>query len=130
MPKRIAAKLNLPRPTDGELAILRVLWKQGPCTVRAVLEALGPDTGYTTVLKFMQIMTEKGLLERDDSVRVHVFKAVLPEEATQRQLLRDLIDRAFSGSAQKLVLQALSSRKASKEELSQIRQLLDEMEGK
>lgn len=130
MTKRSVTPPQLPRPTDGELAILRVLWKEGPSTVRAVQEALGPETGYTTVLKFMQIMTDKGLLRRDDSVRTHVYEAALPEAATQRQLVKDLIDRAFAGSAQKLVLQALSSRKASRTELAEIRRLLDEMEGK
>jgi predicted transcriptional regulator len=116
------------RPTDGELAILRVLWERGPSTVRSVQEALGPDTGYTTVLKFMQIMHEKGLLRRDESVRTHVYEAAVPEEATQKQLVRDLIERAFAGSAQKLVLQGLSSKKATREELAEIRRLLDQIE--
>ncbi len=128
MTKRIPSRTKLPRPTDGELAILRVLWQRGPSTVRTVQEMLGPQTGYTTVLKFMQIMTEKGLLTRDEAVRTHVYAAALPEESTQRQLVTDLIDRAFAGSAQKLVLQALSSRKASREELIEIRRLLDEIE--
>jgi predicted transcriptional regulator len=128
MPKNPTPKRELPRPTDGELTILRVLWARGPSTVRAVQESLGPETGYTTALKFMQIMTEKGLLTRDESIRTHVYAAALPEESTQRQLVADLIDRAFAGSAQKLVLQALSSRRASREELTQIRRLLDEME--
>ena len=101
---------KLPHPTDGELAILRALWSRGPSTVREVQELLGADTGYTTVLKFMQIMTEKGLLRRDDSERSHVYAAALPEEATQRQLLGDLVERAFQGSAAKLVMQALSKQ--------------------
>jgi predicted transcriptional regulator len=124
------AKTNLPRPTDAELSILRVLWRRGPCTVRQVNEELGEETGYTTVLKFMQIMTEKGLVVRDESERTHVYEARLPEEETQRQLITDLLERAFNGSAKKLVLQALSTKKASADELAEIRKLLDEMERK
>lgn len=119
---------KLPKPTDAELAILRVLWQRGPSTVRQVQEVLGPATGYTTVLKFMQIMTEKGLLSRNDSERTHVFEPAVPAQTTQRQLVRELLDRAFGGSASKLVLQALSSRKASAAELAEIRRLLDRME--
>ena len=123
-------KLNLPRPTDAELAILRVLWEHGPATVREVQEALNPikATGYTTVLKFMQIMFEKGLVTRDDSERSHVYAAAVRAEETQRQLVGDLLERAFGGSAQKLVLQALSSKKASVTELAEIRQLIQELE--
>ena len=126
------AKKNLPRPTEAELAILRVLWDCGPCTVRDVQEALERErgTGYTTALKLLQIMTEKGLVRRDDRQRTHVFEAVLPAEATQRQLVRDLVDRAFGGSAQQLVMQALSAKKASKADLAEIRQLLDALENK
>ena len=124
-------KLTLPRPTDGELAILRVLWRRGPSTVRDVLEQLNEvqETGYTTVLKMMQIMTEKGLLARDDRDRTHVFEPRLAEEETQKQLLGDLLERAFNGSAKKLVMQALSAKKATPKELAEIRQLLDEIEG-
>ena len=120
-----------PRPTDGELAILRVLWQLGPATVRQVQEALNPDkeTGYTTVLKLMQIMHEKGLLTRDERERTHVYRAALSEEHTQRQLVDHLLERAFGGSARQLVMQVLSSRKASSKELAQIRGLLDELEG-
>ena len=120
-----------PRPTDGELAILRELWQLGPATVRQVQEALNPDkeTGYTTVLKLMQIMHEKGLLTRDESERTHVYRAALSEEHTQRQLVDHLLERAFGGSARQLVMQVLSSRKASSKELAQIRGLLDELEG-
>ena len=120
-----------PRPTDGELAILRALWQLGPATVRQVQEALNPDkeTGYTTVLKLMQIMHEKGLLTRDESERTHVYRAALSEEQTQRQLVDHLLERAFGGSARQLVMQVLSSRKASSRELAQIRVLLDELEG-
>ena len=116
----------LPRPTDGELAILRVLWERGPSTVRQVHEVLSRDrpTAYTTALKLLQIMTEKGLVRRDDTDRSHVYHARLTEEQTQRQLVRDLMDRAFGGSAAKLVVQALAGR-ASAEELSEIRKLID-----
>jgi predicted transcriptional regulator len=120
-----------PRPTPAELEILRVLWQQGPSTVREVqerLEAVRP-TGYTTVLKLLQIMTDKGLVERDESARAHVYKASVPEAQTQKQLVRDLVDRAFGGSASQLVLHALSARKSSREELSRIRELLDQLEG-
>ncbi|HZQ47704.1 MAG TPA: BlaI/MecI/CopY family transcriptional regulator [Verrucomicrobiae bacterium] len=123
-------KTVLPRPTDAELAILRVLWRLGPATVRAVHDELGAtqDIGYTTVLKMLQIMTEKGLVTRDDSERSHVYQPACGEEVVQRQLVRHLLERAFGGSAQKLVLQALSSKKSSKEELAEIRRILDELE--
>lgn len=122
---------QLPRPTDAELAILGALWKLGPSTVRQVHDALNvaQPTGYTTVLKMMQIMTEKGLLERDESERAHVYTPRVSEQKTQRQLVADLLDRAFSGSAAKLVVQALSSKKASADEIEEIRHLLDQMEG-
>ena len=125
MPKR-----NLPRPTDAELAILRVLWERGASTVREVQEALhhSRGTGYTTALKLLQIMTEKGLVRRNDSARTHVYEAAVPEDETQRQLVGDLLERAFGGSAQQLVVQALSAKKASREELAEIRRLLDELE--
>lgn len=122
---------DLPRPTDAELAILRTLWKRGPSTVRQVLESLNQDreTGYTTALKLLQIMTEKGLVERDETERTHVYQARLTQEQTQRQLVGDLLDKAFGGSASQLVLQALATKPASADELAQIRRLLDEMEG-
>ena len=124
------AKKHLPRPTEAELAILRVLWDRGPSTVRDVQQTLEDErgTGYTTALKLLQIMTEKGLVRRDDRQRTHVYEAVLPAEATQRQLLRDLLDRAFGGSARQLVMQALSAERASKADLAEIRKLLDELE--
>src|SRR5215468_4040270 len=100
------------KPTDAELAILRVLWSRGPSTVRQVAEAMGRETGYTTVLKLMQIMTEKRLVRRDESARSHVYEAAYSEDQTQRQLVSDLLDRVFDGSAAKLVLQALASSKA------------------
>jgi predicted transcriptional regulator len=126
------AKRDLPRPTDAELAILRVLWERGPSTVRDVTEALFDErgTGYTTALKLMQIMIEKGLVRRDDTQRSHVYEAVAPAEVTQKQLVADLLARAFGGSARQLVLQALSSKRASRAELAEIRTLLDEMEKK
>jgi len=124
-------KRNLPRPTDAELAILRVLWQRGASTVRQVQDELNRyrSTGYTTALKLMQIMTEKGLVVRDESQRTHVYEARVAEEQTQRQLVRDLLDRAFGGSSRKLVMQALSVKRASPKELAQIRRLLDDLEG-
>ena len=118
------------QPTNAELAILRVLWDRGPSTVRQVQEALSADRdyGYTTVLKLLQIMHEKGLVDRDESRRSHVYSPTQAEEETQSQLLDDLLERAFGGSASKLVLRALSDEKASPEELEEIRKLLDEME--
>jgi len=117
-----------PRPTDAELAILRVLWAQGPSTVRQVHEALAEarDTGYTTTLKLMQIMAEKGLVTRDESERTHVYTARASQGSTQRQLVSDLVDRAFGGSAAALVLQALSAHSASPEELQEIQRLIEQ----
>ena len=117
-----------PRPTDAELAILRVLWERGPSTVRQVHEILiarVAPTAYTTALKLLQIMTEKGLVRRDDTDRTHVYTPRLTEEQTQRQLVRDLLDRAFGGSASKLVMQALNARRATPEELGEIRKLIE-----
>jgi predicted transcriptional regulator len=124
------AKSQTPRPTDAELAILRVLWERGPSTVRDVHQALSrsQDSGYTTVLKLLQIMTDKGIVVRDESQRAHVYVPKISEQRTQRQLLGDLVDRAFGGSSAKLVLHALSERPASTEELRHIRTLLDELE--
>ena len=124
------SKKETPRPTDAELEILSVLWQRGPSTVREVHEALsrGRSTGYTTVLKLLQIMAEKGLVRRNEEQRAHVYEARFAQEQTQRQLVGDLLERAFDGSARKLVMQALATKKASSEELSQIRQLLDEFE--
>ena len=124
------AKREHKRPTDAELAILRVLWTHGPSTVREVYQELGESRGigYTTVLKLMQIMTEKGSLRRDEAVRPQVYEAVQTQRQTQRQLLRDLADRAFAGSPGNLVLQALSTKKTTPEERRQIRELLDQLE--
>jgi BlaI family transcriptional regulator, penicillinase repressor len=128
MMRRMSA---LPKPTDAELTILRVLWGRGPSTVRQVLEALSEEraTGYTTVLKLLQIMTEKRLVARDESDRTHVYAPRLSEAETQRQLLDDLLTRAFGGSAMTLVMQALSDVRATPDELARLRQLLDEHEG-
>lgn len=120
----------LRRPTDAELAILRVLWAAGPSTVREVAVEMGRESAYTTVLKLLQIMTDKGLVRRDESARTHVYRAARSERATQRQLVRDLADRAFGGSAARLAIQALAARKASPEELAEIRGWLAEREGK
>src|SRR5215470_14553265 len=119
------------RPTDAELEILRVLWQRGPSTVREVQETLNESkaTGYTTVLKLLQIMTEKGLVRRNETQRAHVYEARAPREETEGVLVGDLLERAFSGSASALVLRALSSKKTSQQELAQIRRLLDELEG-
>jgi predicted transcriptional regulator len=121
-----------PKPTDAELAILRVLWEQGPSTVRLVWEQLNPkqETGYTNVLKMMQIMCEKGLVTRDESDRSHVYRAARSQEQTQRQVIGNLLERLFSGSAPKLVMQALATKRATPAELTEIRKLLDEMERK
>ena len=109
------SKPSTPRPTDAELAILRVLWERGPSTVRQVHESMSRErpAAYTTALKMLQIMTEKGLVRRDESDRSHIYHARLTEEQTQRQLVRDLLDRAFGGSASKMVMQALATRRAS-----------------
>ena len=126
------SKSTTPRPTDAELAILRILWERGASTVRQVHEMLSRErpAAYTTALKMLQIMTEKGLVRRDESDRTHVYQARLSEEQTQRQLVRDLLERAFGGSASKLVMQALAARKTSAEELSEIRKLIDGRNGR
>ncbi len=120
----------LPLPTEAELELLRVLWARGPSTVREVLEALGPERGigYTTVLKQLQIMHGKGLVIRDEGARSHVYAAAMAEEATQRRLVTDLVERAFGGSAARLVLNALSGPSATPEERAEIRALLERME--
>ncbi len=118
------------RPTDGELAILRVLWRRGPSSVREVHESMedGRTTGYTTSLKMMQIMLEKGLLRRQETGRSHVYEAAVPAEVMERRLVDDLIERAFAGQAQRLVMHALASEKATPEELAEIRRLIDSIE--
>ena len=121
-----------PRPTDTELEILTALWSRGPSTVREIHEilALRKPTQYTTALKMLQIMAEKRLVRRNEDQRAHVYEAACPQEATQQQLAGDLLERAFSGSAARLMQGALSARKASKAELADIRRMLDEYEGK
>lgn len=118
------------RPTDGELEILRILWERGPSTVRQVFRTLNEKraAGYTTVLKLMQIMTEKGALVVDRTVRPQVFKPVETRRQTQRRLVNDLVERAFGGDPGRLILHALSSKKASAQERKQIRELLDRLE--
>ncbi|HEX4809535.1 MAG TPA: BlaI/MecI/CopY family transcriptional regulator [Bryobacteraceae bacterium] len=117
-----------PRPTDAELEILTVLWSIGPATVRQVYDVIKRrrPAEYSTVLKFLQIMAEKGLVRRNEEQRAHIYQAAKPREWTQRQLAGDLLERAFSGSAKALMMGALSARKATKEELAEMRRLLDE----
>lgn len=125
-------KLKRPKPTPAELEILRVLWDSGPRPVREIqrtLNAIKP-TGYTTVLKTIQIMTGKGLVTRDEKQRPQIYSARYPREHTQRQLLRDLVESAFGGSVKALVLQALASRKSSPEELEEMERLLERVEGR
>jgi BlaI family penicillinase repressor len=122
---------HLPRPTDSELEILTVLWSRGPSTVRDVHETIvqSRPAQYTTVLKILQIMAEKGLVRRDETQRAHVYEASRPREETQRQLAGDLLQRAFGGSAKSLMMGALSARKASKKELAELKKFLEEYEG-
>jgi BlaI family transcriptional regulator, penicillinase repressor len=119
-----------PRPTDAELEILTVLWSRGPSTVRQVHESISrrKPTQYSTVLKFMQIMSEKGLVRRDEKQRAHIYEAAQPREWTQQRLAGDLLQRAFGGSAKSLLIGALSARKASKQELAELRNMLDDYE--
>jgi predicted transcriptional regulator len=124
-------KTGPPKPTDAELQILRVLWGRGASTVREVQQELNATkpTGYTTVLKTLQIMTEKGLVRRNEKERAHVYEAQFAQHLTQRQMVSDLLNRVFDGSASNLLLHALASKKAaSRDELAQIRQILDELE--
>jgi BlaI family penicillinase repressor len=119
---------ELPRPTDAELEILTVLWSIGPATVREVHDVVNRRRPalYSTVLKFMQIMAEKGLVHRNEKQRAHIYEAARPREWTQRQLAGDLLERAFNGSSKALLMGALSARKASKRELSELSKLLNE----
>jgi len=121
---------EIPRPTSAELEILTVLWSRGPSTVRDVHEAIAArrPTQYTTVLKLLQIMAEKGIVQRNEESRAHLYQASRPMEWTQRQLAGDLLERAFGGSAKSLVMGALAARKTSKKELAEIRKLLDDYE--
>jgi BlaI family transcriptional regulator, penicillinase repressor len=121
---------ELHRPTDAELDILRVLWAQGPCTVRRVHDQLNAESPrrYTTVLKMLQIMSAKGLVERDETLRAHVYRARADRSQTQRNLVSHLVSKAFAGSGCQLVVQTLSSQQPSPAELVEIRQLLDTLE--
>jgi BlaI family transcriptional regulator, penicillinase repressor len=123
--------MSTPRPTEAELDILRVLWGLGASTVRQIHDTLNAerDIGYTTILKLLQIMFEKGLVARDDSQKSHIYRTTQKAQTTQRQLVKDLLKRAFGGSTEQLVLQALSSKKTSKQEIAEIRRMLDELEG-
>lgn len=125
---------NLPRPTETELEILRVLWKYGPNSVREVHNILNrereTEVGYSTTLKMFQVMTQKGLIERDEKVRPQIYSTRVPQEQTQRQMVKDLLNRAFGGSVRQLVMHALSEKETSDEQLEQIEQLLDEIEEK
>ena len=123
---------NLPRPTEAELRILQVLWKYGDNSVRKIFKILNQDSeteiGYSTVLKMLQIMTQKGLVVRDESERPQIYQASLPQEQTQRQLVNDLLDRAFGGSTRQLVMRALSAEETSEGDLAKIEKLLDKIE--
>ena len=121
-----------PKPTSMELEILRVLWERGPSTVREVHEVLSQakPTGYTTVLKLLQIMTAKGMVARNEDARAHIYQAVQPAETTKRQLANDLLQRAFSGSTSQFLMHALAGQKTSREEIEEIRRMLDEYEGR
>jgi BlaI family penicillinase repressor len=119
---------NLPLPTDAELDILAVLWRLGPATVREVHDELGKESGYTTTLKQMQLMLGKGLLLRTERFGAHVYEAGIPKEQTQKQIVGDLLTRAFEGSARELVLGALSAQPASREDLDEIRGMIDKFE--
>lgn len=126
----VAPGKKLPRPTEAELEILQVLWEHGACTVREVHEVLHrrDGTGYTTALKQLQIMHEKGLVQRDETQRAHVYLAAVSKERTQKRFLADMLRRVFDGSPSRLVLQALGDHKASREELREIRELLDRLD--
>jgi predicted transcriptional regulator len=126
------ARKQFPQPTDGELEVLRILWTNGPSTVKQVHEVVNKDrpTVYTTTLKVMQVMHEKGLLVRNDSKYRHIYTPALPEEKTKRQLVADFLDKAFSGSTEKLVMHLLSEKKISAKERAKIRKMLDETERK
>jgi BlaI family penicillinase repressor len=121
-----------PKPTASELEILQVLWMRGPCTVREVHEVLNEKRpiGYTSVLKLMQIMTEKGSVRRNETQRAHVYEAGQPAEKTKRGLAADVLERVFEGSASEMMMHALAGRRASKEEIAELRQLINEYERK
>ena len=126
------SKQRPPKPTEAELELLRILWEQGPSTVREihVIVSGEKETGYTTTLKILQKMADKGLVARDASQRSHIYRAAVRADKTQRQLVHELLDRAFGGAADKLILHALSSRAVSRDEIDTLRKLLDELEEK
>lgn len=126
----MTTRRKLPKPTDSEWTVLKVLWRMGPSTVRQVHEQLSlkKESAYTTTLKIMQIMAEKGLVKRNESKKTHLYSAAIAEKEAKEQLIVDLLERAFDGSTHNLVLQALSTRKASHAQLTEIRKLLDQME--
>ena len=129
----LSMKETIPqKPTAGELQILRVLWERGPSTVREVHDCLQEEKayGYTTVLKLMQIMTSKGLVRRNEEQRAHVYEACQPAEQTKRQFASDVLQRVFDGSARELMLHALAGRRSSRNEIEELRRLLDEHERK
>jgi predicted transcriptional regulator len=121
---------KIPRPTEAELQILHILWAREACTVRDVYEVLNHEAGvgYTTALKLLQVMHGKGLVKRDDSQRAHVYRAAIGKEGTQKKFVQDMLQRVFEGSPSQLVMHALGSRRASREELSQIRELLNKLD--
>lgn len=127
----ISRSSTLPRPTEAELAILRTLWERGPLTVRAVMEALNenrePPIAYTTALKLMQILFEKGLLHRDETNRTHIYRPSVQAEKTKRQMVTDLMDRLFDGSALEMVTQALGAKKINAKEMTKIRELINNL---
>ena len=121
------SKSKTPKPTDAELGILNVLWRRGASTVKQVHEVMGERTGYTTILKLLQIMTEKELVIRNEDQRAHVYQAKYSVTETQQQLLHGLVQKAFNGSASQLVLQALSSQRATPKELAEIKKLIEKL---
>lgn len=124
------AKKQIPKPTDAELEVLQILWRNGACTVKTVNELLNEkkETGYTTTLKIMQIMHEKGIVQRNENERSHIYSPVIKETDIQKVLVDKLLETAFSGSAAKLVMQALGNSQTSKEELKKIREYLNQIE--
>jgi len=121
------ANIKTLKPTDAELGILNVLWRRGASTVKEVHEVMGEETGYTTTLKLLQNMTEKGLVIRNESQRAHVYQSRYAEKDTQRQLLAGLLNKAFRGSTAQLVVQALESKRATSEELAEIKKLIERL---
>ena len=128
MPARRNAAVTKPKPSAGELAILQVLWRLGPCSVRQVHEELGRGTGYTTVMKLMQIMAAKGLVERDEENRAHLYEAVVRQEDVERGIIRRVLDSAFAGSSAQLAMCALSTQRPDQAELAELRKLINTLE--